>query len=173
MQVITRRQWPWIASSEIMFVNYFWCKGFGRNHHTNVYEWINLQRKQCMKEAIIIAALKCFICTAQNSPRTTSIMKKNSVDRISACDDNTPFPLSYSRFFRRSLFSASVMIRLRSRFETPIRDVGPTSPVSSVICCGFPLEVHLTLLQVGFQLVFVTFPLSASFPLPRWKLGVQ
>ena len=41
-----------------------------------------------------------------------------------------------------------------------------TSPVSSVICCGFPLEVHLTLLQVGFQLVFVAFTLSASFPLP-------
>ena len=35
-----------------------------------------------------------------------------------------------------------------------------TMPVSSVICCGFPLEVHLTLLQVGFQLVFVAFPLS-------------
>ena len=22
----TRRQWPWIASSEMMFVDYFWCK---------------------------------------------------------------------------------------------------------------------------------------------------
>ena len=41
-----------------------------------------------------------------------------------------------------------------------------TSPVSSVICCGFPLEVHLTLLQVGFQLVFVAFPLAASFRFP-------
>ena len=49
--VIIRRQWPWIASSEIMFVNYFWCKGFGRNHRDNVNDWINLQRKQCIKEA--------------------------------------------------------------------------------------------------------------------------
>ena len=32
--------------------------------------------------------------------------------------------------------------------------------------CGFPLEVHPTLLQVGFQLVFVAFPLYASFPVP-------
>ena len=35
MQVITRRQCPWITSYEIMFVNYFWCKGFGRNHRDN------------------------------------------------------------------------------------------------------------------------------------------
>ena len=35
----------------------------------------------------------------------------------------TAVSLSCSRFFRRSLFSASVMIRLRSRFATPIRDV--------------------------------------------------
>ena len=48
MQVITWRQWPWITSSEIMFVNYY----FGKNHHDNVHDWINLQRKQCMKEAL-------------------------------------------------------------------------------------------------------------------------
>ena len=51
------------------------------------------------------------------------------------------------------------------------------SPVSSImnwsVHSGFPLEVHLTLLQVGFQLVFVAFPLPTGFPLPRWKLGVQ
>ena len=72
--------------------------------------------------------------------------------------------LSYSRFFRRSLFSASVVIRLRSRFATPMRDVHAW-PVSSVVCCGFPLEVNLTLLQVDFQLFFVALPLSARFPL--------
>ena len=47
------------------------------------------------------------------------------------------------------------------------------SPASSVTCSVFPLELHFTFLQVGFQLVFVAFPLSASFPLPWWKLGVQ
>ena len=30
----------------------FLVKGFGRNHHDNVHDWINLQRKQCMKEAM-------------------------------------------------------------------------------------------------------------------------
>ena len=79
---------------------------------------------------------------------------------------------NYYRFFRRSLFSASVVIRLRSRFATHMRDVHAW-PVSSVVCCGFPLEVNLTLLQVDFQLFFVALPLSASFPLPWWKLGVQ
>ena len=75
--------------------------------------------------------------------------------------------LSYSRLFRRSLFSASVVIRLRSRFATAMRDAHAW-PVSSVFCCGFPLEVNLTLLQVqaDFQLFFVAFPLSASFPPP-------
>ena len=48
-----------------------------------------------------------------------------------------------------------------------------TLPISSVICSGFPLEVHLTLLLVGFQLVFVAFPFSTGFPLAGRKLRVQ
>ena len=62
MQVITRRQWPWIVSSEIMFVNYFWCKDFGRNHHDNVQYWINWQQKQCMKEVVINYSSAKMIC---------------------------------------------------------------------------------------------------------------
>ena len=75
--------------------------------------------------------------------------------------------LSCSRFFCRSLFAASVMIRLRSRFATRMSD---TPRVSSVICSGFPLEVGLTFLKgVGFQVVFVASPLSISFPFARRK----
>ena len=33
------------AFSEMTFLNYFWCKGFGGNHHDNVHDWINLQRR--------------------------------------------------------------------------------------------------------------------------------
>ena len=90
IQVTTRSQWPWIASSGIMFVNYFWCNGYGRNHHDNVHDWITLQRKQCTKEAIIISA-KCFIFTSQNSPRTylpMSVMYLCPGDWISASDDS-------------------------------------------------------------------------------------
>ena len=29
---------------------FFWCKGFGRNHHDNVYDWINLQGKQYIRK---------------------------------------------------------------------------------------------------------------------------
>ena len=84
---IIRRQWPWIASSEIMFVNYFWCNGFGRNHHDNVRDWIDLQRKQCTKEA------KTIVCAAQNSPRTyipMSIIEHFSGKTIIERDDNDP-----------------------------------------------------------------------------------
>ena len=56
------RQCPWIVSSEIMFVNYFWCKDFGRNHHDNVQYWINWQQKQCMKEVIINYSSAKMIC---------------------------------------------------------------------------------------------------------------
>ena len=77
MQVITRRQWSWISSSEIMFVNYY----FGRNHHDNVHDWNNLQRKQCMKEAV----------DPYNSAKTLRIFF--SGDRVSArAHIITPFP---------------------------------------------------------------------------------
>ena len=36
----------------MVFVNYFGGKGFVKNHHDNVHDWINLQRKQCIKEAV-------------------------------------------------------------------------------------------------------------------------
>ena len=45
--------------------------------------------------------------------------------------------------------------------------------LSSVICFCFPLEALLTLLQVGFQLAFVAFPLSPSVILARRKLSVS
>ena len=70
---------------------------------------------------------------------------------------HTTVSLYCSRFVRRSLFSATTVARFRSMFATPIRDVA--SRLSSVIGFGFPLEVNLTLLQVGFQLVFVEYPL--------------
>ena len=99
MQVITRRRWPWIPTSEIMVVNYFWCNGFGRNHHDNVQDWIHLQRKECMKEAIIISA-KCFVFTSQNSPRTYGL------------------PMSVIYFFTGT-GSAQVMIVKLTPFLTP------------------------------------------------------
>ena len=52
----------------------------------------------------------------------------------------------------------------KSRFATSIRD--ETSPLSSVICSVFPLEVHLTRIQVGFQLAFVEFLLFVGFCSP-------
>ncbi len=43
-----------------ILINYvcelFLVQGFGKNHHDNVYDWIDLQRKECMKEVIIISA---------------------------------------------------------------------------------------------------------------------
>ena len=78
------------------------------------------------------------------------------------------YTVSCFQLFRSSLFSASMvilLIHLRSRFATPyMRCTSPVS-LSSVLCCGFPLEVHLALLLVGFQLAIVAFPLSTSYPL--------
>ena len=53
--------------------------------------------------------------------------------------------------------------RLCSRFATQ----RCLSPPSWVICSGFPLAVHLKLLQLGFQFVFVAFPQSSDFRFPH------
>ena len=66
-------------------------------------------------------------------------------------------PLYCSWFLRRSLFSAFLHGQ-PSPFNICNTHTLCTSPVSSVICSSFPLEVYyddLTFLQVSFHLVFV------------------
>ena len=63
MEVITRRQWPWIASSEMMFVYYY----FWSYHHDNVQDWINLQWKQNASYLILFSGDRISASDDKNS----------------------------------------------------------------------------------------------------------
>ena len=86
---------------------------------------------------------------------------------VANCSADTSVSLACSRFFRRSLYFASILIRLRSRFATLMRRA------MYVICSCLTLEVHPSQTSSSWLPVGRLFVVSTRFPLARRMLGVH